>query len=143
MWSPSLHKLNDTVDLHNLTYVDDNPCSKELECGICHSPLVDPPWTQCDHWFCKTCLHQSFDAVDERRRASFATAEARTGHLYSCPTCRKWIQRDPRFARAGVPRQVTNMLSELQVYVHNVSTVSAEQTKSPTHHAQLAYCCCC
>jgi len=100
------------VDLQSLTYVDDDPCSKEFECSICHSPLVDPLLTpHCEHWFCKECLLGLFDVEDKRRRATPDNAgnEAK----YRCPNCRKELNRTSPWAK--VPRGVTNMLAELQV----------------------------
>ena len=86
------YSLTRVIDLSNLEYVSD--CNKNLECGICREPLVQPLTTQCHHTFCRECLGR---AIRPRR---------------ICPCCRHYLTRP-----VMVPNKIViDMLDEMKVY---------------------------
>ncbi|OQD76362.1 hypothetical protein PENDEC_c004G00590 [Penicillium decumbens] len=92
------HDGDDLVDLRALDFVSNY--DSHLMCPICHCPFVDPVRLQCDHVFCRQCLHSAITI--------FHSADS---DEFPCPSCRTPASR----VSTSVPRLLINMCDEIQV----------------------------
>ncbi|KAK4904282.1 hypothetical protein LTR66_017923, partial [Elasticomyces elasticus] len=85
-----------SLDLRSLEYVEDY--DNNLMCPICQVPLIEPVVLECDHTFCKQCLHDySRSGLTNARRI--------------CPSCRNVRHKGVKEAS----RLIKNMCDDVQV----------------------------
>lgn len=77
-------------------YIDEASINRELICGICTSPLLNPVCTPCDHLFCRDCITRSINRGDR-----------------TCPLCRSQVLSTQKLE--SVNRAINNMVNCLPV----------------------------